>query len=72
MAETKEYGYLLKEAEVAEMLGMSVKRVQQWRSDYYRTGRQLGPIWIKNDNSRYIRYCIDDVKKYMEKMENGG
>lgn len=55
---------LLKEAEVAEILNVTIRCLQRWRTDKHRKGK--GPTWVKM--GRAVRYPESELKKYIESL----
>jgi len=70
MGQEKQYRAFLDTYEVAEILGLSIKTIIGWRYVYNSTGRMQGPEWFKDQYNGRIRYRLEDIQKYMEKMSN--
>lgn len=58
---------MLRDTEVAEMLGITVGRVRRWRVDFKDYGILRGPKWEKYP--RYVLYNRHDVELYMRSVQ---
>lgn len=58
---------LLREDEVAGLIGYSVHTLRQWRA---AGGSNRGPAWVKN--GRAVRYRRSDVETWLNSLPEGG